>query len=265
MYLIQLFSLRPIPPSMPEGEATGSKTPRLPDGLTGDGITSLLTKADFTGMKLAVLSSRNSSLEGITGIVIEETASTFALVPSDSRVRIIPKDGTLFRFHFPTYALVSMGQTVARKQEETSIRRSAKSGSQADVVDDGVPLDDDTVDGIARHIASCPQIQIDLLGSSFMYRSADRAGRKFRPAQGKGGGSGWGEDWVKGEWSEVFEQLQHDSEDETLRGKNGRKGPADGGRAIDDVEIDVGANGRRKRGKSRRKDPSAGGTLEVHF
>lgn len=86
-----------------------------------------------------------------------------------------------------------------------------------------------------------------MLGTNFGYRSADRAGRKFKLAQGDGGGNGWGEDWVKGEWDEVFSAIQGST-------KSGRK-----------VENGLGSGGMRKKGKSRRKDPLAGGTREVIF
>jgi len=83
----------------------------------------------------------------------------------------------------------------------------------------------------------CPMVEVDLLGSSFGFRSGDRAGRKFRAGQGGGGGSGWGEEWVKGEWQGIL------------------------GMVDAKVEGDLDGEGRkkRKRGKARRKDPLAGG------
>lgn len=83
---------------------------------------------------------------------------------------------------------------------------------------------------------------MDLLGSAFAYRSADRAGRKFRPAQGGGGGSGWGEDWVGrvGEMGKTLIEMEA-----TVGGEQPVREKVNGG--------------KRKRNKSRRKDPPAWG------
>lgn len=86
-----------------------------------------------------------------------------------------------------------------------------------------------------------------MLGTSFGYRSGDRAGRKFKLAQGDGGGNGWGEEWVKSEWEGVFASMEQTP-------NNGKK-----------LEKGIGAGGMRKKGKSRRKDPLAGGAREVIF
>jgi hypothetical protein len=148
-----------------------------------------------------------------------------------------------------------------------------------------------------QHLRLSPRISLTLLGTSFGFRSGDRAGRKFRPAQGGGGGSGWGEEWVEGEWSEVFRGLEATAEAESkeARGECGssrrqrnRKATttavaataAAGGKTgevsadLDSVIVGLGTPRelgeakivhRRKRGKSRRKDPPTWGRFEeVH-
>ena len=96
---------------------------------------------------------------------------------------------------------------------------------------------------------TAPRISVPLLGTNFGFRSGDRAGRKFRPTQGGGGGSGWGETWVKGEWSEVLGLLGEEKVESRVKG-GARRGES-------------GVPVKRKRGKSRRKDPPAFGALEV--
>ena len=209
-YLLQLLSLPPLPSSLP------SAFPHLPLGISPESIQAKLVKADFTGILLHVTSSRNPSLTGIKGIVIEETASTFRLVTSTDKAKVIPKDGTLFSLSFPAYAIPP---PVASDDGEVP-----------------EPMD------FAGHIRGTPHIQVDLLGSAFGFRSGDRAGRKFRPAQGGGGGSGRGEVWVEGEWFGVLREVDKG----VLKGKSA---PA--------------PKKRMKRGKSRRKDPPVGGTLQV--
>jgi len=192
--------------------------PPLPSGISPGSIQAKLVKADFTGINLLITSSRNPSLIGIKGIVIEETASTFRLVTMSDKVKVVPKDGTMFRISFPAYSPRPVMERV--------------DGEVSDPVD------------IGDHIERSPQIQVNLLGSAFGFRSGDRAGKKFRPAQGGGGGSGWGEEWVDGDWARTLRLL----EDVTSVSTSG-----------------VGAmqERKRKRGKSRRKDPPAWGAVTI--
>jgi len=101
-----------------------------------------------------------------------------------------------------------------------------------------------------EYLDKTPRISIPLLGTNFGFRSGDRAGRKFRPTQGGGGGSGWGEEWVKGEWIEVLDMLGE-------KATNGGKRKKEGWNERNGLPV------KRRRGKSRRKDPPAFGSLEV--
>ncbi|OXG13514.1 ribonuclease P protein subunit POP4 [Cryptococcus neoformans Ze90-1] len=202
-YLCQLLALPPLPSPVPN---------TLPP-LNPEPLQSKISKADFTGIYLTVLAAKNDDLKDQRGIVIEETAETFRLVGQDDKVRVIPKSGSLFRLSFPAY-------------------------SPRSNLDDESPFPPD----LTGHLDTCPRLEMDLLGSAFAYRSADRAGRKFRPAQGGGGGSGWGEGWVGG-----------------VGGM---------GKMLNEMEATVGgkwsvrekvSGGKRKRNKFRRKDPPAWG------
>lgn len=192
-------SVRPIPPPTPPA----SHAPALLPGLSPEGLQSKLVKADLTGALLRVAAARNPSLAGLSGLVVEETAGSFRLVGEDGRVRVVPKDGSQFVLSFPVYA-------------------------------PPVEADRESVD-YAAFVADCPRIEVDILGSSFAFRSGERAGRKFRPAQGWGG-SGWGEEWVDAEWS--------------FLGELGTAKPYGRSRA-------------RKPNKSRRKDPLVQGSIQV--
>lgn len=167
-----------------------------------------LLKADLTGAVVSVLASKNPSLTGIKGTVLEETSGTLRLACADDRVRVVPKQDAQFRLLFPAYAFPA--------------------DSTREPEDDAVLL--------SRFHAECPRVEIEIMGSAFAYRSGDRAGRKFRPAQGKNG-AGWGEEWVKGEWGQILGELGEDKGTQTQK--------------------------RRKRNKSRRKDPLVGGSLQV--
>ncbi|BEJ14575.1 hypothetical protein CspHIS471_0403420 [Cutaneotrichosporon sp. HIS471] len=204
-YMAQLLPLPPCPTTrpIPIPEAPASHAPSLLPGLSPEGLQSKLVKADLTGAKLRVRAARNASLTGASGLVVEETAGSFRLLDQDGRVRVVPKDGAQFAISFPVYT----------PPEES----------------------EDVVVDYAAFVAQCPAIEVDILGSSFMFRSGDRAGRKFRPSMGWGG-SGWAEEWVQGEWS-------------FLNGLGEAK-PYTSSKA-------------RKRGKSRRKDPSVQGSIQV--
>lgn len=57
-----------------------------------------LAKADYHGAKFCVVASCNPSLVGIVGIVVQETKNTFKLIDKQDKIRVIPKEGTLFTF-----------------------------------------------------------------------------------------------------------------------------------------------------------------------
>ena len=59
-----------------------------------------LLKADFHGCILSVVASRNPLLVGISGMVIEECANSFLLLPTFSCCKRIPKEGCIFSFCF---------------------------------------------------------------------------------------------------------------------------------------------------------------------
>lgn len=266
-YLINLFALPPLPSiqasldtttasSRPVSSSTRTQAsvPGWPKSVPSiDSISSKLLKADFTGISLKVISSRNASLVGIYGVVVEETASTFALISSDDKVRVVPKDGTQFEVRIPLYAPA---------QQTTSTVESEGPNAQDDLDDRPQPID------MAAHIADSPSFLITLLGSNFCFRSGERAGRKFKLAQETGGGNGWGEGWVRGPWSEVLDAMEPQSSRQSGLGKKSHQASGEG-HPIDSLN-DAGAitkspSVRRKKGKSRRKDPVPGGSLEVFF
>lgn len=61
-----------------------------------DIILSKFTKADYHGAIMTIHHSKCSSLIGITGIVLHESAHMFSLVCTDNKARSIPKKETIF-------------------------------------------------------------------------------------------------------------------------------------------------------------------------
>jgi ribonuclease P protein subunit POP4 len=241
IYLSNLLNLPPLP------SKSGSElNPQI--GGSTDSLHSKLSKADFTGAHLRITTAKNPSLNGITGLVIEETASTFRLVTPKSIIKVIPKNGTQFDISFPAYAPPSPSSFAS--SSSSILKAGEEDGYQSTII----PIPPSVMED---YINTTPRISIPLLGTNFGFRSGDRAGRKFRPTQGGGGGSGWGEEWVKGEWSEVLDLLgQSRDEDEKAKGQaNGKK--------YKGWKERNGGPDKPRRGKSRRKDPPAFGSLEV--
>jgi ribonuclease P protein subunit POP4 len=178
--------------------------------------------------------------------VIEETASTFRLVTVESAVKVIPKNGTQLAIVFPSYAPPT--PTSSRTIDLNEGSGEGGESYQSTII----PISPDVMEDYMR---TAPRISVPLIGTNFGFRSGDRAGRKFRPTQGGGGGSGWGEEWIVGEWSETLALLGEEKEE-----RNGKKGNGEGGKR---VMLESGVPVKRRRGKSRRKDPPAFGSLEV--
>ncbi|KAG8726001.1 hypothetical protein FRC12_023812 [Ceratobasidium sp. 428] len=65
------------------------------------GMQTKLVKADFHGSKLTVKASKCPTLVGVSGIVIEETANVFRVITPDDRVKVLPKQNSVFTFSIP--------------------------------------------------------------------------------------------------------------------------------------------------------------------
>ncbi|WVQ80469.1 hypothetical protein IAT38_002574 [Cryptococcus sp. DSM 104549] len=245
LYLLSYLTLPPLP----------STLPTQPPPLNPEPFLTKISKADFTGIYLTVISARGKSLappppgvpgssgssgQGVQGIVIEETAGTFRLVGKDDKVRVVPKKGTLFRLSFPAYSL------------------STTSPTQADPADEDEDGPAQYPPDLTHHLAHSPRVEIDLLGSTFAYRSFDRAGRKFKQAQENSNGNGWAEDWVgEGtEWGAVFGKLSRELEEGQSgepEGK-GKKARTEGAKGLGEELRQRKEGEGRKRTKWRRKD-----------
>ncbi|KAG1774527.1 RNase P subunit p29-like protein [Suillus placidus] len=145
-YMSELLGLWP-PSSVPVAEAMPNASSMHPK----------LVKADFHGSLLTVRQSKNPCLVGLSGIVIHETENAFKLITRKDQLKLIPKQNSIFTLAVPLYS------TLLRAQfEPAEAVSSALSGQHS-----GTVLD-------------APHIAFDLYGNQFCFRSADRAGRKFK-------------------------------------------------------------------------------------
>lgn len=145
-YMSELLGLPP-PSSVPVAEAMPNASSMHPK----------LVKADFHGSLLAVRQSKNPCLVGLSGIVIHETENAFKVITPKDQLKLIPKQNSIFTLAVPLYS--TLLQTQFEPAEAVS---SALSGQYS-----GTVLD-------------APHIAFDLYGNQFCFRSAERAGRKFK-------------------------------------------------------------------------------------
>ncbi|KAI0022509.1 ribonuclease P protein subunit p29 [Xylariomycetidae sp. FL0641] len=67
----------------------------------GQGAAAKLSAADFHGAYVEVARSGCPSRVGIRGIVVKDSRFTFEVITQQNKIKIVPKEGTIFRFHVP--------------------------------------------------------------------------------------------------------------------------------------------------------------------
>ncbi|KAK4166646.1 ribonuclease P protein subunit p29 [Cladorrhinum sp. PSN259] len=118
----------------------------------GEGAAAKLASADFHGAGVQVVRSGCVSRVGIAGIVIKDSRFAFEIVTRKNVVKLVPKEGTVFRFEVPV--------PVPKKEEE-----GGKEGEEG---------------GEKQKKEESSNMVFEVHGEQFQFRSADRASRKFR-------------------------------------------------------------------------------------
>ena len=86
-------------------------------------VTPAVIKEEFIGLEAKVAKSRNPSLEGISGTVIDETRNTFTILHEGKRKKII-KDIAVFHFSFPDGTVVEInGKLLVGRPEDRLKKR----------------------------------------------------------------------------------------------------------------------------------------------
>jgi len=143
------------------------------------GMHAKLVKADFHGSIMTVRRSKNASLVGVSGIVVQETENTFKVVTRKDKLKVLPKQGSVFAFAVPLYSTESESSRSASAAlgatgSGTNSGTNGRDAADADVDAGG----DDTRE--MRTVLDDPHIEFELYGNQFCFRAADRAGRKFK-------------------------------------------------------------------------------------
>ncbi|KAH9955899.1 Rof/RNase P-like protein [Russula dissimulans] len=119
-----------------------------------------LVKADFHGSIVTVRRSKNPALVGVSGIVVQETENTFKVVTRKDKLKVLPKQGSVFVFAVPLYSTVAVAAPMAGS--DPGALKGSGELSRAGTVLDG------------------PRVEMELYGNQFCFRAADRVGRKFK-------------------------------------------------------------------------------------
>jgi len=142
--MAELLALAPSPPPSSPPPTVHS----MPAAAT---MHAKLVKADFHGSILTVRQSKNPCLVGLSGIVVHETENAFKVVTRNDQIKLLPKQNSIFAFAVPLFSAIS----------------ALNSGSRASEPNTTTVLDR-------------PHIEFELYGNQFRFRSAERAGRKFK-------------------------------------------------------------------------------------
>ncbi|KAJ7726819.1 Rof/RNase P-like protein [Mycena maculata] len=129
-----------------------------PRALSGAAIHPKLLKADFHGSIISVHQTKNTAILGISGIVIHETEATFKVVTKENRLKVLPKQNSIFTFAVPV-------QSILPATHDT---------------DSPLPLPSPEANEELKTVLDGPHALLQLHGNQFCFRAADRAGRKFK-------------------------------------------------------------------------------------
>ncbi|KAF9269871.1 RNase P/MRP, p29 subunit [Marasmius fiardii PR-910] len=141
---------------LPQANTSDHRPPTLKDVPSTGGMHAKLVKADFHGSIMTVRQSKCPSLIGLSGIVIHESENAIRVVTRSDKVKLIPKQNSIFSFAVPVYS------TLPPAHRST----------------DAFPAPDRTK--TSTSVLDVPHLAFELYGNQFRFRSADRAGRKFK-------------------------------------------------------------------------------------
>ncbi|KJA20518.1 hypothetical protein HYPSUDRAFT_55982 [Hypholoma sublateritium FD-334 SS-4] len=168
-YMSELLGLPPKPATEPSSEAAAKAMPHT------SGMHPKLLKADFHGSIMTVSQSKNPCIVGLSGIVIHETENAFKVITRENKVKLLPKLNQVFKFALPLYATLPSSHNVNTPFVVETLSAPTVVAPSAANTSEAAPLPLPT-----RTVLDQPHIEFELYGNQFRFRSADRAGRKFK-------------------------------------------------------------------------------------
>ncbi|XP_017890875.1 ribonuclease P protein subunit p29 [Ceratina calcarata] len=82
-----------------------------------------LMKADFHGAKILVVGSKCPSLIGLSGIVVQDTKSTFKICRKDNTIKTIPKDVVILNIYLDELKLQFFGKDISIRPTERTVKK----------------------------------------------------------------------------------------------------------------------------------------------
>lgn len=76
-----------------------------------------LIKSELIGLKIKVISSKNSANKGLQGVIVDETKNTLAIKTAKGRKKLIKKD-CVFELEFEKQKIRIKGSILAKRPEE---------------------------------------------------------------------------------------------------------------------------------------------------
>ncbi|KAK3935657.1 putative rRNA and tRNA processing protein [Diplogelasinospora grovesii] len=122
----------------------------------GEGSAAKLSSADFHGAEVEVVRSGCVSRVGIKGIVIKDSKFAFEIITRKNQLKLVPKEGTIFRVELPA----PTPEKAADQDQDQEMK---------DVATEVKDVEEEP-----------PKMVFEIHGDQFMYRSSDRATKKFK-------------------------------------------------------------------------------------
>lgn len=97
-YMREILNIRPKASADGKTDATVKARPIY---ITPAAAGPVLASADFHGAKITCVRSKCAGRVGVEGIVVRDTKYTFVVVTKGNEVKVLPKEGSLFKFEVP--------------------------------------------------------------------------------------------------------------------------------------------------------------------
>ncbi|KAL2761090.1 hypothetical protein ACRALDRAFT_205080 [Sodiomyces alcalophilus JCM 7366] len=133
----------------------------------GQAAAAKLSAAEMHGAEVEVVRSSCPSRVGIRGIVVKDARFVFEIVTPRDHIKIVPKEGTMFRVELPLEdPPESHGEKQQKGQPGPETQDQAMSGT--------------AMAGEDATAARPRKFAFEILGDQFLHRGADRANKKFK-------------------------------------------------------------------------------------
>ncbi|CAN6359758.1 unnamed protein product [Urochloa humidicola] len=89
-----------------------------------------LLSADLHGALLIVAECKAASYQGVSGIMIRDTAETFGIISEDNRFRVVPKAGSVFILQADCWKVTLIGDKLSPKEKFKEDQRQQRAQAQ---------------------------------------------------------------------------------------------------------------------------------------